>query len=158
MNWRAPLRLIAWRRLAVRGQLGDDAAHFAWQERLLDDRTAALEDKLAQCRGQSVSGHEDDAPGLGRPAPHDLPIEGAPIKIGHADIREDRIVVLRSHPLQRFASGTGGYHPMPRTGQDLGQGCANLRLVIDDEYRALARAGLARWPGSGTGRAHGANG
>src|SRR6266850_1083720 len=101
------------RYLAVRSQLGDDATNFAWQERFLDHATAALGNELAQCGGQSIPGHEDDAPGPPRPAPFDLLVEGTPIKIGHADIREDYVVVFPCHPLQRFASGTDGYHPMP---------------------------------------------
>src|SRR5438034_10754322 len=47
---------------------------------------------------------------------------------------------------------------MPRAGQDLGQGFANLGLVIDDKYRALTRVRLQRWPWVCVSRAHRADG
>src|SRR6266550_1407114 len=147
-----------WRYLAIHSHLGDDATNFAWQERFLNYGTAALGDKFAQCRGQRVAGHKDDAPGLPRPASFDLLVEGAPVQIGHADIGKDHIVVFRRHPLQRFAPGTRGYHSMPRAVQYLRQCFANFRFVINDEYRMLARALPRSRPGIGNRRPNRADG
>ncbi len=47
------------------------------------------------------------------------------------------------HPLQRLAPGSGRCHIVLRPAQDLGQGLANFRLVVDDEYPARGRARLA---------------
>src|ERR1043166_3318369 len=86
---RAEMRSIGRRDLAVRDQLGDDATDLAWQEWFLDHGTAALGDELAQRRGQRIPGHEDDARALSGPALFDLVVEGAPVEVGHTDIRED---------------------------------------------------------------------
>ena len=95
---------------------------------------------------------------LPRPASLDLPVERAPVEIGHADIGEDHVVVLGGHPLQRLAPGAGGDDPVLRARQDLGQRFANFRLVVDDEDRALARVRLRRRLGVGAGRLDGADG
>jgi len=63
---RAETASIGGRYFAVRSQLGDDATNLAWQEWLLNYGTAARGHKVAKCRGQSIPGHEDDAPGRGR--------------------------------------------------------------------------------------------
>ena len=47
-------------------------------------------------------------PALSGPALLDLLVERAPVEIGHADVGEDHVVVLRRHPLQRFAPGADG--------------------------------------------------
>src|SRR5262245_25273207 len=47
---------------------------------------------------------------------------------------------------------------MPGTGQDISQSFANLRLVVDDEDVAQARAFLTGGPGIDADRVHGANG
>ena len=114
--------------------------------------------QFTRCRGQGVAGYEDDAPAKTGPSLFDFPVQGAAVEIGHADIRQDHIVVLCRQSLQRFAAGTGGHYTVPRAGEDLSQGFANLRLVIDDEYREPVRACLRSRCGIGAARFHGTDG
>src|SRR5690349_22772696 len=63
------------RRLAARGDLVDDAAHFARQERLLDGKPAAAAHEVAELGRECVAGDEDDSHELARPLRLDLLVQ-----------------------------------------------------------------------------------